>query len=78
MIEEPTIIEEMEQKLNKKISAYVLGDDPSYIDAIIQACEELEIEPELAAKLLPKPIKEKLEQEAAHLNLIPKKSKLPI
>ncbi len=78
MIEETNIVEEMEQKLLQKITAYVKGDDPSYIDAILQACEELEIEPELAAKLLSKPMKEKLEQEAATLNLIPKKSKLPI
>tara|TARA_Y100001963_G_C6793913_1_gene457543 strand:- start:46971 stop:47207 length:237 start_codon:yes stop_codon:yes gene_type:complete len=78
MIEESNIIEEVEQRLINKINAYVLGEDPSYLDAVILACEELEIEPELAAKMLPAPIKEKLEQEASHLNMIPKKSKLPI
>lgn len=78
MIEEQNMIEEIQQKFNAKVHEYISGNDPSYLDAILSACEELELEPELGAKLISKPMREKLELEAAKLNMIPKKSKLPI
>ncbi len=40
--------------------------------------EEHEIEPEIAAKHLSKPIIEKIESEGRSFNLLPKKAKLPI
>lgn len=50
----------------------------SYIDAILGLCEKYEIEPDTIAKLISKPIKEKLSVEGQKINLLPKKNSLPI
>ena len=47
------------------------------MDAILKHCEDYDIEPPGAAKLLTKPIIEKLVQEGRDLHLLPKKAKLP-
>jgi len=52
--------------------------DGSYIDTIVGLCKEYEIEPELAAKHLTKPIIEKIEAEGRNFNLLPQKAKLPL
>ena len=52
--------------------------DGSYIDTIIGLCDEHEIEPELVAKYLTKPIIEKIESEGRTFNMLPQKAKLPI
>jgi len=52
--------------------------DGSYIDTVVGLCEEHEIEPELAAKHLTRPIIEKIEAEGRTFNLLPQKAKLPI
>lgn len=55
--------------------------DTSYIEIIINLCEKYAIEPESAAKLLSKPLREKLKVEFEGLNMIRskrKKSKLPL
>ena len=50
----------------------------SYIEAVIKTCDEAEIDFGLASQFISKPIKEKIQQEAENINLLPKKSKLPI
>ena len=50
----------------------------SYIDAVIAVCEKFGIEPQVAAKFLTKPIIEKIKTEGQELNLLPKKTKLPL
>jgi hypothetical protein len=52
-----------------------------YIETIIDLCEKYGIEPESAAKLLSKPIREKLKTEFESLNMVRgkrKTSKLPL
>ena len=61
-------------KVEQNISKY----DGSYIDTIVGLYEEYEIEPELIAKYLSKPIIEKIESEGRAFNLLPKKARLPI
>ena len=61
-------------QVESSISKY----DGSYIDTILGLCEEHEIEPEIAAKHLTRPIIEKIESEGRSFNLLPKKAKLPI
>tara|TARA_Y100001938_G_C8076882_1_gene426643 strand:- start:1769 stop:1990 length:222 start_codon:yes stop_codon:yes gene_type:complete len=61
-------------QVEQNISKY----EGSYIDTILGLCEEHEIEPEIAAKHLSKPIIEKIESEGRSFNLLPKKAKLPI
>jgi len=47
------------------------------MDAVLKFCEDENVEPEVAAKFLTKPIKEKIMLEGQEINLIPKtKSKL--
>ena len=55
--------------------------DGKYVETILELCEEYGIEPESAAKLLSKPLREKLKAEFEAMNMIRgrrKKSKLPI
>jgi len=49
-----------------------------YIDAIIAVCEDMNIDPEQAARYLTKPIIEKIRIEGENINLLPHSPKLPI
>tara|TARA_R100000005_G_C4991053_1_gene198443 strand:+ start:1957 stop:2175 length:219 start_codon:yes stop_codon:yes gene_type:complete len=49
----------------------------SYIDAVLQLCDKHNIEPQVAAKIISKPIKEKIESEGRDSNLLPSVTKLP-
>lgn len=51
-----------------------------YIDAILELCEKYGVEPESVAKLLTKPIREKLKAEFEERNMMrgSKKSRLPL
>tara|TARA_R110000824_G_scaffold109870_1_gene257749 strand:+ start:68 stop:274 length:207 start_codon:yes stop_codon:yes gene_type:complete len=50
----------------------------SYIEAVIKTCDEAQIDLKSSVKYLSKPIVEKIQQEGESVNLLPKKSKLPI
>ncbi len=52
----------------------------SYIDAIVQYCEDNEIEIESVGKLIREPLKEKIKYVASELNYMKKtsKAKLPL
>ncbi len=50
----------------------------SYMDAVLHLCEEQGIEPFMAARMISKPIKEKIRKEGQEINLLPRKTKLPI
>ena len=54
--------------------------DGQYIDAILELCEKHGIEPESVAKLVTKPIREKLKAEFENKNMLKggKKAKLPL
>ena len=83
-IEMPTP-KEIDEALNKKfiskdkfaedIENLVLATKLNYIDAIIQYCEDNEIELESVSKLINKPLKEKLRFNATELNYMKKTSK---
>lgn len=49
-----------------------------HIDAIITYCEEVELEPEVAATLINDELKSRLEEEAEDLRVIPKRGRLPL
>jgi hypothetical protein len=61
----------------KKIEGLV-DNGMTYIESVILSCEQFGISPETGARLLSKPIIEKIQQEGESINLLPKKSKLPI
>jgi hypothetical protein len=50
--------------------------DTTYMEVIVDLCEKHGIEPEAAAKLLTKPIKERLKAEGQKSNMLKKDSKL--
>ena len=67
-------------KFAEDIEALVLQTKMSYIEAIVEYCEEKGIEVESASKLISKPLKEKIRYEATELNFLKKTSrgKLPL
>ncbi len=72
------LFQELETDFVVRVEELVKGNGGSYIDAVVDACEHFNIEPKAGAKLLPRPIIEKIELEGHEFNLLPNKSKLPI
>ena len=62
-------------KFAQKIETLVKDHKISYIDAIIQFCDDNSVEVETIPKLISKPLKEKLKCEATKLNFLKKTSK---
>lgn len=58
-----------------EIEKRVKGKNVSYMDAVIDLCEETGLDPQAVAKHLPKPVVEKIKYEAAQRNLIRGKDK---
>ncbi len=73
---EVIMFKDLEKTFSKRVEEKVLKTGEGYIDSIKILCEELEIEPELAAKYLSQPILEKIKAEAEDINLMPKTPKL--
>jgi hypothetical protein len=70
---------EKQQQFCKKIENHVKRWNVTYLEAIVAVTEDMNIEPEVAAKFLTKPIVEKIQEEGRQINLLPKiKNKLPI
>ncbi len=68
------------EKFAEDIERLVLATNMNYIDAIVQYCEDNEIEIESVGKLISKPLKEKIKYVATELNYMKKtsKGKLPL
>jgi len=62
-------------KFAQKIETLVRESNLTYIDAILQFCEDNSVEIETIPKLISKPLKEKLKYEATQLNFLKKTSK---
>jgi hypothetical protein len=62
----------------REVENHVKKYSVSYIDGVLAVCERFGIEPQVAAKFLNKPIIEKIKAEGQELNLLPKKSRLPV
>ena len=61
-----------------KIEQIALEKNISHMDAVLWYCSENEIDPSTVARLISKGLKEKIEVNAADVNYLPKKAKLPI
>jgi hypothetical protein len=59
-------------KFSIDIERFVRDNKCNYIDGIIQYCQENEIEIETVSKLMSKPLKEKLKNNAVDLNFLKK------
>ena len=68
------------QSFALEIENLATQENVNYIDAIILFCEKNEIEVDSVAKLVSKPLKEKLRWDATQLNFLKKTSraKLPL
>jgi len=62
-------------KFAEDIESLVLESKMSYIDAIVQYCEDNNIEVETVNKLVSKPLKEKIRWEATELNYLKRTSR---
>ena len=61
-----------------KIEQIALEKNITHMDAVLWYCSKNEIDPSTVARLINKALKEKIEVNAADLNFLPKKAKLPI
>jgi hypothetical protein len=68
------------EKFAEDIEKIVLSTKMNYIDAVVQYCEDNEIELDSVGKLISKPLKEKIKYVATELNYMKKtsKGKLPL
>lgn len=60
------------ERFSLDIERYVLNNKCNYIEGIVLYCEENEIELEVVPKLISKPLKEKIKNDAANLNFLKK------
>ena len=72
------ISEQLKNDFCKDIMQYVEEHSSSYMDAVIVLSEQTGFAPEMGAKLIDKPIIEKIRIEGEESNLLPKINKLPI
>ena len=71
------ITEELKNKFCIDVVKEANKSGSGYIDTVVDMAEKYEITVEIAAKLLSKPIIEKIQSEGEEVNLLPKISKLP-
>lgn len=71
------IYKEIEDTFSEEVEKYA-AESGSYIDSVLAICEKHNIEPKVAAKIITKPIKEKIEAEGRDWNLLPRVSRLPL
>lgn len=62
-------------KFSNEIEVIVSSSDMTYIEAIVQYCEDNNLEIESVPKLLSKPLKERIRCEAIQLNCLRKSSR---
>ena len=63
-------------RFSKIIEQQVLEKKLGYIDAVIEACNETNIDPQDVKKFVSPVIKEKIEAEAMKLNFLPRQNEL--
>lgn len=63
-------------KFSKLVEKQVMEKKLSYIDAVVEACDITNIDPEDVKKFISPVIKEKIEAEAMALNFLPRQNTL--
>lgn len=66
------------KKFAMMIEGMVSEGNITYMDAILEYCEQNQMEPDTIAPLISKPLKEKIEADARELNFLPRVATLPI
>lgn len=62
------------EELVKRTEFLVKNDSLLYVEAIILICNDLDIDPEVIAKIIPSPLKEKIHIEAQRNHNVPRES----
>jgi hypothetical protein len=60
------------QELAIRTERLVRSDGLTYVEAIIQICSDLDLDPEDIAKMVTGPLKDKVEAEAMRSNILPR------
>ena len=65
-----SLIFDQEEEFNQRVLEIVLQSrkEMSYIDAVLETCEEYNIDPSVAGKVISRPIKDQLRREAIESN----------
>ena len=71
------ITDEVKNKFCNEVIKMANKNGGEYIEAVIELSENYGFGPEIGAKLLSKPIIEKIRIEGQEINLLPKMSQLP-
>ena len=62
----------------KEVETMVQDKEIGYMQAVLDLCEQHNLEPDAAAKLLSKPIIEKIQVEGQEIHLLPRSGALPL
>jgi len=65
------------EQISTQIEQAVSTRNISYMDAVLELCEEHSVDVSMVAKYLSRPIVENIEKEARDVNLLPRKKSLP-
>ena len=66
------------KKFSLQVEKVAFEKNITHMESVIICCETYGIDPEYAAKLITKGLKEKIELNAMELNYLPKSAKLPV
>ena len=66
------------KKFSNKIEVMVMEHGLRYVDAIMEYCDEVDIDIDIVPKLLTRTLREKVKAEAVTYNFLPKVGLLPV
>ena len=66
------------EKFNEHLKTILKNKEDGYIEAVLQACDELGIDPSTMNRYLSAPIKEKIRIEGENNNILPRTVSLPL
>ena len=70
------MFDKLEKEFSKSVEKHVKDNECGYIEAVVEVCNDLDIETSLGARYLSTPIKEKIRVEGEEINLLPRTPKL--
>lgn len=66
------------EQISNTIERMVASRDISYMEAVLELCEDEGLDVSLVSRHLSKPIIENIEREAMEVNLLPRRDSLPL
>lgn len=78
MLPIPFLVDTTGARFCREVEEMVQVREIGYMEAVLELCGRHSLEPESAAKLLSKPIIEKIQVEGQEIHLLPRSGALPI